>query len=209
MKERPIHFKRPVADETIRAILDGRKTQERWAVNNPGFGISSSAAGCFDFRDRRQRWNTLTEQSFIETCPYGQPGDRLWVRETWTQVGTCDPGYTVYRATYPDCLPTGLENVPADIRDAGYRWTPSIHMPRWASRILLEIVSVRVERLQEISEADSMAEGAEPVLVPPDGGSCPHRQGFLELWQSINGPDSWASNPWVWVVEFKRVEGEP
>lgn len=79
-------------------------------------------------------------------------------------------------------------------------------MPRWAYRILLEIVSVRVERLQDISEVDAMASGAEPVLVPPDGGGAPHYEGFCEQWCEDNGIPSWDANPWVWVVEFKRLE---
>ncbi len=88
----------------------------------------------------------------------------------------------------------------------GLLWRPSIHMPRAASRITLEITGVRVEKLQEISEADAMAEGATPVLVPPDGGSAPHVEGFRVLWESINGAGSWDANPWVWVLEFRRLE---
>jgi hypothetical protein len=145
-------------------------------------------------------------------CPYGQPGDRLWVRETF-QPTFCDgversetdwdtgAGFDInYPAT------TGrIEWIDGDdnITD---RCKPAIHMPRWASRITLEITAVRVERLLKISEADAKAEGAQLAEGPctePEFQS--YTLGYLNLWNSINGPDSWASNPWVWVIEFKVV----
>lgn len=120
-------------------------------------------------------------------CPYGQPGDRLWVRETWRAWGGT-VRHVDYRAT------TEIPR-PAD------GWKPSIHMRRADSRIMLEIVAVRVERLQDISEADAKAEGCQ--ADPYDGPT--YYDHFALLWRSINGQGSWTTNPWVWVIEFKRV----
>jgi len=143
------------------------------------------------------------------TCPYGQPGDHLWVRETWAQPTTLDPGPTFYRADYPACVPPGFENVPpADT----ITWKPSIHMPRAASRITLEVTGVRVERLRDISEADALAEGVEALKgggyrqYETGGGTYPAASSFRSLWRKINGEDSWDMDPWVWVVEFRRIE---
>lgn len=167
------------------------------------------------------------------TCPYGEPGDRLWVRETWTDVNMCGAPALAYRA---DEDMRDLMEEPGFLDDRGAfnyddprvkpypfacwyaeldqaRWRPSIHMPRWASRILLEITAVRVERLQDISEEQALAEGVR-------GEPCDHARqacadigcwgdtakgAFGFLWESLNGEGSWAANPWVWVVEFKRV----
>lgn len=200
MKERPILFSAPM----VRAILSGTKTQTRRAVKDRH--IDAAPPACF-FQWLRER------------CPYGQPGDRLWVRETWQVVDgserarriVTDPspsrGWIEYAAT----VHPGHEPPP--------RWRPSIHMPRWASRILLEITAVRVERLQDISGEDAVAEGIardgdgyERFHVDPDA---PLGQSFTRnpvlayrgLWESINGVGAWDKNPWVWVIEFKRVEG--
>ncbi|EMG36581.1 hypothetical protein PCS_02593 [Desulfocurvibacter africanus PCS] len=207
MKERPILFSGPM----VKAILDGRKTMTRRVVKPQpaGADINSALGGKW----LSKRFNGLALPKIVDLpmeCPYGQPGERLWVRETWQQVGSCDPGYLVFRATYPRCLPSGLENVPQDIRDAGYRWRPSIHMPRWACRLALEVVSVRVERLQEISEEDARAEGANIYDWEYGNGEAPEndREAFRCLWDSINAKRGfgWGVNPWVWGVEFKRVE---
>lgn len=225
MKERPILFSGPM----VRAILEGRKTVTRRPVKGgqvptedksiPSNGPRWSAIG-----QRHPRYGYCvfgqTEAECAQelgqrgVCPYGQPGDRLWVRETWARVGTGDPGHLVYRATYPRCLPHGLENVPADIHDAGYRWRPSIHMPRSACRLLLEITAVRIERLQGISEEQALAEGVR-------GEPCDHARqacadigcwgdtakgAFGFLWEQLNGAGAWEANPWVWVVEFTLKE---
>jgi hypothetical protein len=160
-------------------------------------------------------------------CPYGQPGDRLWVRETgWERPERSrrmlSEGADTWVPFYYDADGWD-EQDHADFKVWGFKRRPSIHMPRWASRILLEIVSVRVERLQEISEADSIAEGINCYPFRPDDGfpicsGYTHEENddrcmlwataklaYLKLWESINGPDSWAANPWVWVIEFKRV----
>lgn len=197
MKERPILFSAPM----VRAILEGRKTQTRRVVKHAP-----------------APWNAEHTAWDMTCCPYGQPGDRLWVRETWGAHFMWD-----------DVPPSGIPNdgkaclfYMADGFSTGGcsqtrrdKWRPSIHMPRWASRITLEIAGVRVERLQDISEKDAQAEGA----MYHDGRGIGHsgwrhdykdvhvdaRSSFYRLWQEINGPGSWDANPWVWVVEFKRI----
>ncbi len=218
--EKPILFK----DDMIRAILEGRKTQTRrimkpqpvidsdgwfrWDGHKPNSKLGAYASNHIDLQ---------AISIFVGvSCPYGQPGDRLWVRETFQgpllsyeqaqeffnhREKFESPRYCQYRA---DGGPAPVF-VNADDEER-YGWRPSIHMPRWASRITLEITDVRVERLQDISEEDAEAEGADPVLVPPDGGDYPHRQGFLDLWESIYGQDSWDANPWVWCISFKRID---
>jgi hypothetical protein len=161
-------------------------------------------------------------------CPYGAPGDTLWVRETWGLYDGEGIAYD-YAKGIPKALPDGYHvSYPADDEGgdlrAVFRWRPSIHMPRFASRITLEITSVRVERLQDISEADAVAEGIERVMHgdsvfwrnyfpnkdvsggPVEAFTDPRRS-YRALWESINGAGSWDANPNVWVVEFKRVEG--
>ena len=141
-------------------------------------------------------------------CPYGRPGDRLWVKETCYEVGTMDPGLFVYRADYPACVPAEYQNVPPA---TVIKWKSSLFMRRTASRILLEIVGVRVERLQAISQADARAEGAPPCHPTIDAVSRQYgyadfpRSWYAQLWDQINGAGSWEFNPWVWVVEFRRV----
>lgn len=214
-KERPILFSAPM----VRAILDGSKTQTRRIVkdlqgadyddfaswNRPATTLDAARKhGRFGFTGRIYE-NGNIGSPFSICCPYGQPGDRLWVREACADIG---PRLT-YRADADDGAHCMVK-----------RWTPSIHMPRWASRILLEIVSVRVERLQDISESDAMAEGIKGRKVWSDtriGGHMVYglgsdndwcvtpQQAFWELWESINGEESRGANPWVWVVEFKRV----
>ncbi|MFL3932573.1 hypothetical protein, partial [Pseudomonas aeruginosa] len=140
------------------------------------------------------------------TCPYGEPGDRLWVRETWgLQVRSYGGGageFIVYRATNPDAIYCKS----SEGREYPVKWKPSIHMRRHSSRILLEITAVRVERLQDISNDQAIAEGIDTHPMGFYGNGCITAGGaFLELWESINGDGRWADNPWVWVIEFKRV----
>ncbi|CDN87367.1 hypothetical protein BN948_01789 [Hydrogenophaga intermedia] len=140
--------------------------------------------------------------SLLRCCPYGQPGDRLWVREAWRTVAEAD-------ALPPrDLTPAHRIWYEADGLDQpGFgRYRPGMFMPRWASRILLEVTDVRVERLQDISEADAVAEGVEPVATHNRPGAIATHCGAYELlWEQINGPGSWDANPWVWVVSFKRL----
>ena len=193
MKERPILFSAPM----VRAILQGKKTQTRrivkpqpesfvtkFSVNEHGIGISADEA-----------------QNHVWKCPYGVAGDRLWVRETWGLFDSQpsdgpERAHVFYRAT------------------DGHRhelrfqlWRPSIHMPRWASRITLEVVAVRVERLQDITDKDVFCEGIQQAVDEGLQGDGSARGAFRELWSSINGADSWAANPWVWVVEFRSLHG--
>ncbi len=137
------------------------------------------------------------DRDFVQ-CPFGTVGDRLWVREAWQAVDAdCRVvSGRLEQNQYPNAFYKADGPNPC-------KWRPSIHMPRWASRITLEITGVRVERLNDISEADAIAEGCQCAGFP---ASLTNRGAFAKLWQSINGDDSWAANPWVWVVEFRRVE---
>lgn len=192
-KERPILFNGPM----VRALLEGRKTQTRRIVK----AAKDPNIGC---------WMTPGEialdSTTVQECisPYGQPGDRLWVRETFQRF--TDDGETIYRA---DQKSFDLMNDLKRDECLEARWRPAIHMPRWASRILLEVVSVRVERLNDISEADSIVE----CLQRTQDGHAWHVEdeihratspvdSYASLWEAINGPGSWDANPWVWVVEF-------
>jgi hypothetical protein len=130
-------------------------------------------------------------------CPYGKLGDRLWVRETWNAMPVDEDGEAGYPySPIPKEKPSGACIVYAAGGDDG-PFRPSIHMPRWASRINLEIVSIRVERLQEIGQGAACSEGCPAGHEPIDW--------FTGLWEAINGPGSWEKNPWVWVIEFRRV----
>lgn len=206
VKERPILF----SGEMVRAILDGRKTQTRRVVK-PQPECRENAAIPGHFGTFFKGWNLdhpfFTVGSILQYCPYGAPGDRLWAREAFSiYPHPVLPDTVHYRADYGDT-------------DKTFIYKPSIHMPRWASRILLEVTNVRIERLQSISEEDAVAEGIETIgmghyknyLHPCDdekgGGWLTARASFYSLWESINGEGSWDANPWVWVVEFQRVEG--
>jgi len=200
MKARPILFSSPM----VRALLEGRKTQTRRIVK-PQPVVSALGRWRWDFKLGGFVGSCGTHiEGFHDCasfhCPYGQPGALLWVREAHYVIGEIPgpaPGsrWTHYAAD--------LSNNLGDTDHQWARgWKPSIHMPRWASRLTLRITDVRVQRLQDIGETDAVAEGAAPVLVPPDGGSCPHAEGFRDLWESINGPGSWDDNPWVWAISF-------
>jgi len=177
MKEHPILF----SGEMVRAILDGRKTQTRRMIKNAGQVLSSA------YKDHKL--NIKIGDRYI-SCPYGQPGDSLWVRETW---GICpDYNQVRYRAD------RGM-----DAEAVGGKWKPSIYMRREYSRINLEITNIRVERLQDIDEADCQREGIYEGVDYSKGIT--YKTLYKNLWEKINGPGSWDLNPWVWVVEFKRI----
>lgn len=205
--------------EMVRALLDGRKTQTRRIMkpqpevcSRGGHWWSSNVFKTMlhveeEMQNGKGGWGGLVGGA----CPFGAVGDRIWVRETWAEAGGNAPELQLYRANYPDHVPSHYEHLkPAE----EIRWRPSIHMPRWASRITLEITDVRVERLQNISQRDAVAEGMPPSRPSIDavsqGLGYPDfpRSAFAQIWQSIYGADSWQANPWVWVIEFKRVDRE-
>lgn len=199
MTSRPILFSAPM----VRALLDGTKTQTRRKIALDGDLKFINYQHTDDWQVRK---NGLIEGQII--CPYGKIGDELWVRETWQAFRRTSHEYDEWEVMRSPKDRHDYEFSPvyrADEKIFPDRWLPAIHMPREFSRITLEITGVKVERLQNISEEDAKAEGAEPVLVPPDGGSRPFTQGFMELWERINGPESWAANPWVFAISFKRV----
>lgn len=229
--------------EMVRAILDGRKTQTRREVKL-NLDIARLAT-TYDWATSlaANHYQGLTEEQIQQKaeslrgvihpvildngqmvsiiCPHGKPGDRIWVRETFCTVDDTQYGgekWVDYRATpkFEASHPAGWDCAPNDAE--ALKWRPSIHMPRWASRILLEITDVRVERLQNISDEDVDSEGfagdyptsALPALFPGEPSDWSHlsmRDCYGALWKSIYGEESWQSNPWVWVIEFKRVEG--
>ncbi|ENP0655967.1 hypothetical protein ACCH91_000860 [Serratia marcescens] len=229
MKERPVIFN----SEMVRAILDGRKTQTRRAISDRHLhliDVASQVGECYPLESGIDHANS--QSYYREHCPFGRVGVRLWVRETFAVLGNEDgcpidwdgnlikgdekQAARIYKAScWQQPGNYGLWSIPD--RDTQYEgaWRPSIHMPRWASRITLEITAVRVERLNDISEEDARAEGisdggclncgdSEPCgCASPDPDAT---DAFAYLWQSIYGLESWYTNPWVWVIEFRRVE---
>lgn len=226
MKERPILFSAPM----VRAILDGRKTVTRRVVkripwragSNPEFSHARAFQNAGEWRIAGG-----AEMTTGFRCPHGQQGDRLWVRETWGAVSHAWTEDGSRRDWLPDRPSTPIRYMPFGkgyfsghaiyAADGAFEWCgdddgggeprsawkPSIHMPRQASRITLEVTSVRVERLQDISPEQARSEGVEsPIADHLDNAWIVQ---FERIWTSINGPDSWNANPWVWVVEFKRI----
>lgn len=202
-KERPIIFSAPM----VRALLEGRKTMtrrvvkpqpplERWGINKPW------ECSVFEVDGKHYR------------CPYGSPGDRLWVKESFWKPPFITSGMLRDGAdTWPEYVycadPDGNDE---QWKEWGWMKKPSIHMPRWASRITLEITGVKVERVQDISYDDCSREGIPDCIMPPGtpcsicskpGDLC--RIGFKGLWESIHGPGSWERNDWCWVIEFRRL----
>ena len=214
IKERPILFSAPM----VRAILEGRKTVTRRPLNeralkNIGYGVQLGE--CHELPSE----GPLHPNSigyYNDFCPFGQPGDRLYVRETFMDLrGTGvehrpDPDGPLQRYAYGADTRPGSHGDEAR-KDFGLKWKPSIHMPRAACRILLEITDVRVERLQDISGDQAEAEGVDTAMCQQFLEASPSRHqckeavihGFAGLWQSTGG--DWDANPWVWVVEFKKV----
>ncbi|EPU0242804.1 hypothetical protein [Pseudomonas aeruginosa] len=203
-KERPILFSGPM----VRAIFEGRKTVTR-RVMKPQPMPSKSGGHHWpckvhqsmlhverELQNGEGCWCGLAEAA----CPYGQPGDRLWVRETWgLQVRSYGGGageFIVYRATNPDAIYCRS----SEGREYPVKWKPSIHMRRHSSRILLETTAVRVERLHDLSDPGALAEGVSHSEMH-SGDSLVDV--FARLWESTGG--DWDANPWVWVIEFKRV----
>ncbi|CAI8704707.1 hypothetical protein [Kosakonia quasisacchari] len=211
-------------DEMVRAILDGRKTQTRRIMK---VQPESNQFGLLRISDSTKR-NDIGKYHWAESnatgtharsklfsCPFGYVGDRIWVRETFSCIGNEDGhpvdahgnlcsrknAQRIYRASAIHKPKNYGLWTSQDGFDFEGPWTPSIHMPRWASRITLEITGVRVERLNEISEEDASAEGISGSVARDVVAA------YASLWQSIYGEESWQANPWVWVIEFKRIEG--
>jgi len=231
MKERPIPFSAPMVRATLSAI--DTKTQTRRVVkpvgDDGGFVLQDYGDGLWPYRSDDGESTMKNGMEIPHACPYGQPGDRLWVREAYRfdrdfdgiKPSVVGPGQPVWHEAQDDvpCHPTVFGKL-----------RPGMFMPRWASRITLEITGVRVERLQDISEEDAIAEGIEKAYVDAAGRQrwrmYDHQDGvpgedvatyagpshtskpiesFKSLWLSINGPGSWDANPWVWAVEFRRL----
>jgi|WetSurMetagenome_2_1015567.scaffolds.fasta_scaffold03883_12 hypothetical protein len=231
MKEHPILFSTPM----VRALFERRKSQTRrvkgldYINEYPGRWILAGNSLSHPNIPRIAKkydnsvywcWDSCSGEtiSFVTTCPYGKVGDTLWVRETWNWEGD---------TSYEDLLPIGSFWYKADFEknEGPAKWKPSIFMPRKACRILLEVTDIRTERIQNISEEDAINEGIEHE---GDGFKCyakidsgrhkgedhpwnviPNRSAktsYQELWESLNGINSWANNPWVWVIEFKRID---
>lgn len=213
MKERPILFN----DQIVRAVLDGSKTQTRRIVKpQPPESIT---AGAFNptvvdrYGDEQPGAESFgawtTDGEWAVRCPYGKPGDLLWVREAHA-FSVVDPEGrswhdnqenwdVIYRADLDQSSGGWLDNEGNEIPPP---WRSSTNMPRWASRITLEITGVRVERLNSITDDDALAEGVDRTNTSISGYAA---ERFKKLWQVIKGQDSWIKNPWVWVIEFKRI----
>lgn len=220
IKERPI----PLRAHEVRGIIHGRQTQTRRIVKPQPPSL----------RGQKTPWASV--EDMLAVCPYGKPGDRLWARETFAIETNAHIGDAIdYPPPFSDGRPVKWSEDLIDWEQCHYRatdpmpelfyeddgaepkcrWTPSIHMPRWAFRITLEITGVRVERLQGISEADCIAEGLESLppafdhgwmcAAPVSGGWGHPVLCYRELWESINGPGSWDANPWVWCLSFRRI----
>lgn len=239
MKERGMIFN----GEMVRALLDGRKTQTRRIVKGTDGAVkfckewNINGEEVFVVLGEKDHTGMNPVLGAI-SCPLGAVGDRIYVRETWAILGNEDgccidweeklckaderSAARIYRASCEQKPGNyGLWSIPDDAdwkphtKDHQYEgaWRPSIHMPRWASRITLEITDVRVERLNSISQSDAIAEGAPPSHRSIDAVSQQFgypdfsRSWFGQTWGHIYGDESWQANPWVWVIEFKRVEG--
>ncbi|AYO54415.1 hypothetical protein [Acinetobacter wuhouensis] len=210
MKERPILFSTPM----VQAILEGRKSQTRRVLNPQPEGKTLQSN--LDRKWLSKKFNGLLLPKIEDLpihCPYGQVGDNLWVREKFRKTEISDCGCD----DQCNCNFGGYEYF-ASTLDKSEKWKPSIHMPRSASRLLLEITNIRVEKLNQISRADAVKEGLHQlpatgryVISQGDqyfgGASSNPVEVFSWLWESINGLNSWSKNPWVWVVEFKVVKG--
>lgn len=225
MKERPIIFSAPM----IHAILEGRKTQTRRIIKRDGGLLAYAPRQCV----MEGWWMPTTPSGKISTvpgipCPYGIPGDRLWVREAFIPDPVRDGSWEDYSGDFK------LSDIPDEYRntkhviykadcDWAWKWRSPIHIPRWASRITLEVTGVQVERVQDISGADAIAEGIDPMNCygpgcksGPDGcnarGCHGCRDAYATLWDKINGKKpggDWEANPFVWCIEFKVLEVQP
>lgn len=225
-KERPILFSGPM----VQAILAGRKTQTRRVMRMQPTWDPLREVWTYEDRRGVSRWSGPTgpaacalHHGLLPSCPYGQPGDRLWVKETWGlhRYGdfTCWQRDSIRGRTEDDLRCSWEVAYRADAETVYDHWRPSIHMPRWASRILLEVTEVRVQRLTDINEEDARAEGIHRISHGREGDCYHHERAeahpknwlyaddaFRALWDSINAKrgHAWETNPWVWAVSFRR-----
>jgi hypothetical protein len=230
MKERPILFN----SEMVRAILDGKKTQTRrivkWPLISASDGSKSRIWGQQDIEEIKEILATpkgVRLHPFKQRlCPFGKPGQRLRVRDTFNIFHVFIDPETGYGddIMVPKKIPKDSQDgyytvayrADGDVwqteEDRGFKWRPSIHMPRWASRLLLGITNVRIERLQDISEEDAIAEGCplkDPSPFVQGYGASSASGWYSDLWEQINGDGSWGTNPYVWVVEFEKITNPP
>ena len=214
MKERPIVFN----TEMVEAILDGKKTQTTRPIKNCSYVLDVGEGECL----------AIDENEKIIECPYGDVGDRLWVKETWANCNSSEGPCIAYRADshiitwhdfceekaadYGNGPSMNYDKYPGDYTmwwedllsgESEHSWKPSTHMPKWAARIWLEVTGVRVERVQDISREDALAEGVNRTNASIYDFS---KKRFKNLWISLYSEDSWNRNDWVWVIEFKRIE---
>ncbi len=217
-KERPIIFSGPM----VRAIIDGQKTQTRRVLRKqPPVDLTGRWSLCVSSTERKSRdkwsYRILDDNGHIYTergrercvaqiaCPFGLYGDHLWVRETWANLNK--PGIAseiIYRADDGNWNPAN--DAPGEYKADGGTWKSPLFMPRWASRLLLEVKEVRIELLQDITLEDSSAEGVRSPFTIPEN----YRLGFMELWNRFNrSPDlRWSDNPWVWVIGFRVIQSK-
>ncbi|EMQ4303646.1 hypothetical protein WG886_004352 [Yersinia enterocolitica] len=213
MNEKPILFNA----EMVNAILSGRKTQTRRIISEKTlhlFDVAASAGECHPLELCDER----SQSYYLEFCPLGKPGDQLWVREEWQVIHDyVDEHGNVDERRFARSIPKQRGNYWHPVyaaswgdesrEDRGFPWRPSLHMPRWASRINLLITGVRVERLSTISTGDAMAEGY-PAEREATGGSLDSWLWFRELWDGIYPDNTFEVNPWCWVIEFERMEAK-
>lgn len=219
MADRPILMSAPM----VRALLAGTKTQTRRVLRVPAHPAVRDWVLDSEFRATARAHSEEVATQYVTTfphgrvrCPYGQPGDRLWVRENGWQRPECSErdmrdGADTWPAYEYDA--DGIDHAHVELlKEWGWKRRPSIHMPRWASRITLALTDVRVQRVQEISEDDALAEGADgphPASWHPDAseiGPSSYVSGYRDIWNSINGPGSWEANPWAWALTFKATK---
>lgn len=209
MTEHQIIFSAPM----VRAILDGRKTMTRRVLkpqpvpfrlgaDGSGPECEVSAVTLQDEKPRIALGRVITAQNATRWAP----GDRLWVRETWRTLQKWDDDPPRRLMADIDKIDYAADGFPRNPLWAWGRTRASLHMPRWASRITLLVTDVRVERVRDIRDADAEQEDVEAILVPPDGGSVPHVEGFIALWTHLYGADAWERNDWVSVTKFERIE---
>lgn len=205
VRERPILF----TMEMVQAILDGKKFQTRRLIKpkNPpdGHWMVESVGG----QHQLTHWDNDTAETSPIACPYGRPGERLWVKETWQHLNNQngERAELLPNQNSASCFYRADESNPAALPMSG-KWRNSLFMPRWASRLSLKLTEVRAERLQDISAEDALEEGvgyqSNPRYQPRAGASDPI-DAYRHLWEKINGPGSWDANPWVWVLKFTKA----